>query len=70
VQKLVPDIEEAHLILAPTGIQDQEVTKKGSLVNEFLIQKNKRVINVCNAPTPATTASLNIAEEIVQNFYS
>jgi len=37
-------------------------------VDDFLIQKNGSIINVCNAPSPAATASLNIAEEIIQNF--
>ena len=68
LQKLVPAIEADHLAPAPAGIRAQAVRKNGSLVDDFLIQKNARVINVCNAPSPAATASLNIAEEIIQNL--
>ena len=68
LQKLVPAIQAEHLSVAPAGIRAQAVTKNGSLVDDFLIQKNERIINVCNAPSPAATASLNIAEEIIQNL--
>ena len=70
LQKLVPAIKANHLTPAPAGIRAQAVARNGSLVDDFLIQKNERVINVCNAPSPAATASLNIAEEIVQDFYN
>ena len=68
LQKLVPAIQAEHLSVAPAGIRAQAVGRSGSLVDDFLIQKNDRIINVCNAPSPAATASLNIAEEIIQNF--
>jgi len=44
------------------------VARSGGLVDDFLIQNNDQIINVCNAPSPAATASLNIAEEIIHNF--
>ncbi|MDA0905837.1 MAG: L-2-hydroxyglutarate oxidase [Verrucomicrobia bacterium] len=68
LQRLVPAIEAEHLSTAPAGIRAQAVAKTGGLVDDFLIQKNGSIINVCNAPSPAATASLNIAEEIIQNF--
>jgi len=68
LQKLVPSIKAEHLTAAPAGIRAQAVARNGSLVDDFLIQRNDQVINVCNAPSPAATASLNIAEEIIQNL--
>ncbi len=68
LQKLVPAIQAEHLSVAPAGIRAQAVAKNGLLVDDFLIQKNERIINVCNAPSPAATASLNIAEEIILNL--
>jgi len=68
LQRLVPAIEANHLSPAPAGIRAQAVAKTGGLVDDFLIQKNDRIINVCNAPSPAATASLNIADEIIQNL--
>jgi len=68
LQRLVPAIEAGHLSPAPAGIRAQAVAKTGGLVDDFLIQKNDHIINVCNAPSPAATASLNIAEEIILNL--
>ena len=68
LQKLVPAIQAEHLSEAPAGIRAQAVGRNGSLVDDFLIQKNDRIINVCNAPSPAATASLNIAKEIITSF--
>jgi (S)-2-hydroxyglutarate dehydrogenase len=33
-------------------------------VDDFLILEDKRIINVCNAPSPAATSSLSIGETI------
>ena len=66
--KLVPSIQAEHLSSAPAGIRAQAVARDGTLVDDFLIQRNERIINVCNAPSPAATASLNIAEEIILNL--
>jgi L-2-hydroxyglutarate oxidase len=57
LQRLVPAIEAEHLSTAPAGIRAQAVAKTGGLVDDFLIQKNGSIINVCNAPSPAATAS-------------
>ena len=68
LQKLVPEIQVDHLSIAPAGIRAQAVGKSGALVDDFLIQNNDRIVNVCNAPSPAATASLNIAEEIITSL--
>jgi L-2-hydroxyglutarate oxidase len=68
LQKLVPAIEAEHLSPAPPGIRAQAVARSGGLVDDFLIQNNDQIINVCNAPSPAATASLNIAEEIISSL--
>jgi len=36
------------------------------MVDDFLIQETECVVNVCNAPSPAATASLNIGKHIVE----
>ena len=68
LQKLVPEIQARHLASAPAGIRAQAVSISGDLVDDFLIQNNDRIVNVCNAPSPAATASLNIAEEIITSL--
>jgi len=64
LQRLIPEIESKHLTSAPAGIRAQAVSPGGALVDDFLIEDNERIINVCNAPSPAATASLNIGSTI------
>ena len=65
LQRLVPEISADDLETAPAGIRAQAVLSNGKLVDDFLIQENKNIINVCNAPSPAATSSLNIGKHIV-----
>lgn len=68
LQKLVPEIEKQHLIAAPAGVRAQALAPEGKLVDDFLILRNERVLNVCNAPSPAATASLNIGKLITEKL--
>ena len=65
LRRLIPEIEASHLVSAPAGIRAQAVSPRGALVDDFLIESNDRIINVCNAPSPAATASLNIGATIM-----
>ena len=65
LQRLIPEIESKHLTSAPAGIRAQAVSPEGALVDDFLIEENERIINVCNAPSPAATASINIGKTIL-----
>jgi len=65
LQQLVPEIQREDLIPAPAGVRAQALTRDGRLVDDFLIIENDLTINVCNAPSPAATASLNIGSLIV-----
>ena len=66
LQRLVPKIKSADLISAPAGIRAQAISPEGMMVDDFLIQETEFAINVCNAPSPAATASLNIGKHIVE----
>ncbi len=68
LQRLLPEIRSEHLTPAPAGVRAQALLPDGSLVDDFLIQESKRVINVCNAPSPAATASLNVGRMIVEKL--
>ena len=68
LQRLIPEIERKHLESAPAGIRAQAVSPEGDMVDDFLIQESERVVNVCNAPSPAATASLNIGATIVDKL--
>jgi L-2-hydroxyglutarate oxidase len=68
LQRLVPEIQSRDLLPAPSGVRAQAVTPDGNLVDDFLILQSERVINVCNAPSPAATSSLNIGRLIVDQM--
>ena len=68
LQRLVPEIRAADLEAAPAGVRAQAVAPDGTMVDDFLIQQTERVVNVCNAPSPAATASLNIGAMIVDKL--
>ena len=68
LKRLIPEIQATHLVSAPAGIRAQAVSPAGGLVDDFLIEENSRIINVCNAPSPAATASLNIGSTIVEKI--
>ena len=38
------------------------------MVDDFVIVRGDRVINVCNAPSPAATSSLNIGNLVVDKI--
>ena len=64
VRRLVPEIQRADLVAAPSGVRAQAVTRDGNLVDDFLIRTVGRAVHVLNAPSPAATASLEIGKEI------
>jgi len=66
LQRLIPEISEDDLLVSPSGVRAQAVRPNGMLVDDFLIKENKNIINVCNAPSPAATSSLNIGKYIVE----
>lgn len=61
----LPWLELKDVIPAPAGVRAQAVDPDGSLVDDFRINRIGAVTTVRNAPSPAATASLAIAEDIV-----
>lgn len=68
LQRLVPEIRSEHLVSAPAGVRAQALSRDGNLVEDFLIVENDLVVNVCNAPSPAATASLNVGKLVVDKI--
>jgi (S)-2-hydroxyglutarate dehydrogenase len=64
LQQLIPAITAADLEPAPAGIRAQALKVDGSLVDDFHIISHQRCLHVCNAPSPAATASLEIGKHI------
>jgi (S)-2-hydroxyglutarate dehydrogenase len=68
LQKLIPEITEHDLVPCAAGIRAQALRADGSLVDDFLIVRGRNSLHVCNAPSPAATASLEIAKQIVNQI--
>lgn len=66
LQRLVPEIRSEHLDTAPSGVRAQALALDGRLVDDFVVVRHQRVVNVCNAPSPAATAALNIGRMIAE----
>jgi (S)-2-hydroxyglutarate dehydrogenase len=64
LQRLVPDIREEDLVSGGVGVRAQAMTFHGDLVQDFNIIERPDAVHVINAPSPAATASLAIAEYI------
>ncbi|MBL4818719.1 MAG: L-2-hydroxyglutarate oxidase [Deltaproteobacteria bacterium] len=65
LQKLVPTIQSGDLESGRAGIRAQACDREGNLLDDFDIRTHGPVIQVCNAPSPAATASLAIADVLV-----
>ena len=66
LQRLVPDISSEDLVASPAGVRAQAMDPQGDLADDFLITESRNSLHVLNAPSPAATASLEIAGHIVQ----
>ena len=65
LQRLVPQIRSEHLVPAEAGIRAQALSADGKLVDDFVFEQTGAILSVCNAPSPAATASLAIAKVVV-----
>ncbi|AZU60606.1 L-2-hydroxyglutarate oxidase [Neobacillus mesonae] len=68
LQELIPEIQEDDLIPAPAGVRAQALKYDGNMVDDFHIIMGKQSIHVCNAPSPAATASIEIGKEVVRRI--
>jgi (S)-2-hydroxyglutarate dehydrogenase len=68
LRKLIPEICEADLIPGEAGVRAQALRPDGGLVDDFLIVSSTRGMHVCNAPSPAATASLEIGRVVVEQI--
>jgi L-2-hydroxyglutarate oxidase len=65
LQKLVPEITLSDIEPGGAGVRAQALDSSGQLIQDFRILRHANSVHVLNAPSPAATASLAIAEEIV-----
>ncbi|WP_286886385.1 L-2-hydroxyglutarate oxidase [Aneurinibacillus sp. UBA3580] len=64
LQRLIPELTEKDIVPTHAGVRAQALMHDGSMVDDFAIFSGKSSMHVCNAPSPAATASIKIGEEI------
>jgi 2-hydroxyglutarate dehydrogenase len=70
LQKYVPGLQLSDVERGPTGVRAMAMGNDGSLIEDFVFDAGsgplgQRMLHVRNAPSPAATSSLAIAEMIV-----
>jgi L-2-hydroxyglutarate oxidase LhgO len=65
MQAYIPEITADDVVFGPSGVRAQALASDGTLVDDFSILNSKNIIHVRNAPSPAATSSLAIADTIV-----
>ena len=68
LQKLVPSLKLNDLEKGKSGVRAMALGEEGDVIDDFKIIKNNKNIHVLNAPSPAATACLAIADNIVLVF--
>lgn len=66
LQRLIPEIQEGDLTPGGAGVRAQALAADGRLLDDFHILRSQRTLHVLNAPSPAATSSLAIAEHILE----
>jgi (S)-2-hydroxyglutarate dehydrogenase len=61
----VPGLQGKDMEPGLAGIRAQAVARDGKLVDDFVLSTTPRAVHVRNAPSPAATSSLALAERIV-----
>lgn len=68
LQRLVPDLREDDLQPGGCGVRAQAMTSEGLLQQDFEIRQDRFALHLLNAPSPAATASLAIADELLASI--
>ncbi len=67
-QSYVPDLRVTDVVRGGAGVRAQAVDADGTLVDDFRIHQRGPVTAIRNAPSPAATSSLAIAEHVVADL--
>ena len=68
LQRLIPSITAEDLVPGGSGVRAQAVDRHGHLIDDFRFIEEVGIVHVCNAPSPAATASLVIGKHIVDTM--
>ncbi|MBV6632693.1 MAG: L-2-hydroxyglutarate oxidase [Alphaproteobacteria bacterium] len=68
VRKYCSRIQLADLTHYPAGVRAQAVAPDGKIIDDFLFVESERCLHVGNAPSPAATSAIPIAEYIADRL--
>ena len=67
LNKMLPSLKMSDIKVGRSGVRAMALADDGEVIDDFKIVKQGENIHVLNAPSPAATACLAIADEIVRN---
>ncbi|MGW9684594.1 L-2-hydroxyglutarate oxidase [Flagellimonas sp. 2504JD1-5] len=67
-QKIVPELNINMIEKGNAGVRAQAMNDEGELIMDFKIEKQGNQVHLLNAPSPGATASLAIAQHIIDNY--
>lgn len=67
-RKYMPSLKRSDLLGRKAGVRAQVVMDDGEVVHDFLVLKTQRMVHICNAPSPAATSSLAIADYVLDTY--
>lgn len=67
-RRYVPELRASDVVRARAGIRAQAVDDAGGLVDDFILDVDGPIAWVRNAPSPAATSSMAIAEELLDRL--
>jgi (S)-2-hydroxyglutarate dehydrogenase len=68
LQRYMPTLRSADLLPGPSGVRAQALAPDGTLVDDFVVDQQGDTVHVRNAPSPAATSSLAIADMIADTI--
>lgn len=68
-RKYCPSLVADDLLPYRAGIRAQAVSMDGQLIHDFKFLRSKRVMHVCNAPSPAATSAIPIGDLIFRHLH-
>jgi L-2-hydroxyglutarate oxidase LhgO len=70
LQKLMPQLVSSDLTPGHTGVRTQALRPDGTMMDDFYFIFGEGIVHIVNVPSPAATASLEVAREIVDRIFS
>jgi len=66
LRKILPQLKKDDIYFGRSGVRAMALGADGNVIDDFHILEKNNVIHVLNAPSPAATACLSIADSIIK----